>query len=797
MIRNVVLLIAFFFLIQMVILLFIRIFARKLMEERLNLRFFTATDIYLSAHDIDIVHDRYRSIRTNRDIDKAIGEGCKSAKEALYHSMGNLATNEYREMMQDFVNLDTLGERLGTNNNIIAEYRSRLDKWCRGRFVVSDRSPQGEVTRVLWLVEDIDREKRIREAEKRRNEELQDISARAVAANEAKTAFLSNMSHEIRTPINAILGMNEMVLRECHDENILSYSERIQTAGNTLLDIVNGILDFSKIEAGKMEIVPVEYNLSAVLNELVDMIRTKADKKGLEFKTEFDSQMPKLLFGDEIRIKQVITNILTNACKYTEKGRIIFSAGYEKIPDDAEHILLNVSVRDTGIGIKKEDMEKLFSEFDRIEEKRNRSIEGTGLGMNITQSLLEMMGSTLQVQSEYGKGSEFSFSLKQKVIGWEPVGNCEDVYKKSGEAREKYKEKFIAPDAKILVVDDMEMNLVVFESLLKQTEIQIETAKSADEGIAAAAGEKYDLIFLDHMMPDKDGVEALKELQAMPGHPNVHTPVICLTANAISGAREKYLSMGFDDYITKPINAEKLEELLLSYLPEEKLKSGREKQQLDIEKQPVTREQTASEETGAVPERYRELKEINAETGIHNCGSAEAYQSVLDMFYDSVDDRRKEIETYYQSGDRDAYMVKVHALKTSVQIIGAAEFGDRLQQMEDAGKEGDTAYIREHHGELIEELVEMKNRLAGVYMGKTEKTEGKKLREADAGFVDKLFRKAFVAAEMMDIGALEEALEEIGEYRLEGKDKEFFETALKKADAFDYDGVVKVLSDRN
>ena len=791
MLRNVILIIAAFILIQMVILLIIRIFARRLMEERLNLRFFTATDIYLSAHDIDIVHDRYRSIRTNRDIDKAIGEGCKSAKEALYHSMGNLATDEYRKMMQDFVNLDTLGERLGTNNNIIAEYRSRLDKWCRGRFVVSDRSPQGEVTRVLWLVEDIDREKRIREAEKRRNEELQDISARAVAANEAKSAFLSNMSHEIRTPINAILGMNEMVLRECHDENILSYSERIQAAGSTLLDIVNGILDFSKIEAGKMEIVPVEYDLSAVLHELVDMIRTKADKKGLELKTEFDGQMPKHLFGDEIRIRQVITNILTNACKYTEKGRVIFSAGYERIPDDAEHIFLNVSVRDTGIGIKKEDMEKLFSEFDRIEEKRNRSIEGTGLGMNITQSLLDMMGSTLHVQSEYGKGSEFSFSLKQKVIGWEPIGNCEDSHKKSRAPREKYKEKFVAPDAKILVVDDMEMNLVVFESLLKQTEIQIETAKSADAGIAAAAGEKFDLIFLDHMMPDKDGVEALKELHAMPGHPNVHTPVICLTANAIAGAREKYLSMGFDDYITKPINAEKLEELLLSYLPEEKLKSGREK------KQPVTREQSASEETRTVSEKYRELKEIDAETGIHNCGSAEAYQFVLDMFYDSVDDRRKEIENYYQSGDRDAYMVKVHALKTSVQIIGAAEFGSRLQQMEDAGKEGDTAYIREHHGNLIEELEEMKNRLAGVCMGKTEKTEEKKLREADAGFLDKLFRKALVAAEMMDIGALEEALEEIGEYRLEGKDREVFEEALKKADAFDYDGVVKVLSDRN
>ena len=401
------------------------------------------------------------------------------------------------------------------------------------------------------------------------------ISERAVAANEAKSSFLSNMSHEIRTPINAILGMNEMILRESTEASTLTYSQNIKTAGNTLLGIVNDILDFSKIEEGKMNIVPVDYDLLAILKDLVNMIRIKLDAKKLKLILDFDNNTPRLLHGDEIRIKQIITNILTNSAKYTERGNVTFRVSYEKKASEPDSVMLNVSVKDTGIGIKPADMDKLFSKFDRIEENRNRNIEGTGLGMSITKELLEMMGSSLHVSSVYGAGSEFSFTIKQTVVSWEPLGNFEEeAQEESKEEVKEYKQKFEAPDANILVVDDNNMNLLVFTRLLKQTKVKIDTAKSGDEAISMIFKKKYDVIFLDHMMPEKDGVQVLRELKEGPVNPNMETPYICLTANAITGARDEYIKAGFDDYLAKPVNPKELEEMLFCHLPKEKIKGG-------------------------------------------------------------------------------------------------------------------------------------------------------------------------------------------------------------------------------
>lgn len=403
------------------------------------------------------------------------------------------------------------------------------------------------------------------------NRELSEAAKQANQANEAKSNFLSTMSHDIRTPMNAILGLNEMVLRDSQDENIKMYSESIRTAGNTLLGIINDILDFSKIEAGKMEIINVDYSFASLLNDLVNMVQKKAEDKGLSFNLNIDSNIPMILNGDEIRIKQVILNILSNAVKYTKAGSVTFSVRADRIAEKPNSVMLKVSVADTGVGIKPEDLDKLFVAFERIEEKKNRNIEGTGLGMTIVKRFLDMMGSHLEVESEYGKGSVFSFELEQKVVKWDPIGDIQEAFKRSVSTRMSYHEKFTAPLAKVLVVDDNSVNLTVFASLLKRTGIQIDKAESGDECISLFRKKQYDVIFLDHMMPDKDGIETLSEMKGITDTPNKSTPVICLTANAISGMREMYTKAGFDDYLTKPIDAERLEMILLQYLPKDKV----------------------------------------------------------------------------------------------------------------------------------------------------------------------------------------------------------------------------------
>ncbi len=416
--------------------------------------------------------------------------------------------------------------------------------------------------------------------------QLEGMAKEAQAANIAKSAFLSNMSHEIRTPINAILGMDEMILRESNETEILEYAEDIHSAGNSLLGIVNDVLDFSKIEAGKMDIIPVEYEFASVINDLYNVIRKRAEDKRLEIKLDIDPSIPAILYGDEIRLKQVITNILTNAVKYTEKGSVTLKIRRADSPEDKDPrkreechgaacftnpVKLEVSVKDTGIGIKEEDMARLYNAFERVEEERNRTIEGTGLGLNITNQLLGLMESELHVESKYGEGSTFSFIIKQGISRDEPIGDINDRWRKASLDHKKYREKFTAQDASILVVDDTRMNLEVMKNLLKKTRIHIDTAGSGQEALELVVKNAYDIIFLDHRMPNMDGIECFKKMRELPDNKSIDAPVVSLTANAVSGAREEYLTIGFADYLTKPIDSEKLEDMLIRYLPESKV----------------------------------------------------------------------------------------------------------------------------------------------------------------------------------------------------------------------------------
>ena len=615
----------------------------------------------------------------------------------------------------------------------------------------------------------------------RRSRKSADQTVRAVAANEAKSVFLSSMSHEIRTPINAILGMNEMILRESNEKNILTYSGNIKNAGTTLLGIVNDILDFSRIEAGKLEIIPAEYDLAVMLNDLINMISTRAAEKDLEFIADFDPALPSKLYGDERRIKQSVMNILTNAIKYTEKGSVRLYTGFEKAGDD--NIILKVSVEDTGSGIKEEDMERLFSEFERIDEARNRHVEGTGLGMSITASLLAMMGSELKVKSEYGKGSVFFFELEQKVIDPEPIGDREQVIKKSHEDKKKYERKFTAPEAQILAVDDNPMNLIVFKSLIKQTLVRIDQVYSGDEAIGMCRDKKYDIIFLDHMMPGKDGIETLQEIKNDASGVNKDTPVICLTANAISGARQFYLGAGFDDHITKPIDPDKLEQVIMERVPQDKIK-------------PVTagayQETDEQEEQDLLILDKIKSDAIDTSAGLKNSGGADAYLALLKIFYDSIDDNIEIMDKLYRDNELKDYTIKVHSLKSSARIIGAADFGDRVQLLEDAGKAADNVYLSEHHSHIIEEYRSYKDILKAVFPEKG-------VSEDDPVASEERMEQAYIdlaeAAEAMDCDRLDQIFSSMEHYRIPEEDKRGFEKIKAAADGFDYGTVISLIGE--
>lgn len=421
---------------------------------------------------------------------------------------------------------------------------------------------------------------------------------KAVMSNEAKSKFLANMSHEIRTPINAVLGMDAMILRECKDESIREYALNIQNAGQTLLSLINDILDFSKIESGKMEIIPVEYDFSSMIHDVVNMIMMKAEDKGLEMKVSVEKTLPFRVYGDEVRIRQILINLLTNAVKYTKEGGFSLSVGGKM---EGEDVVLDFAVVDTGIGIKPEDIKKLFARFERIEEDRNRNIEGTGLGMSITMQLLKLMNSELKVESEYGVGSKFFFTLRQRVINAEPIGDLEERIKKMP-SEYKYSVSFVAPKAKVLVVDDNLMNRKVFMSLLKQTKIQIDETESGKECLTLVGENHYDIIFLDHMMPEMDGVETLHHMKELEDYPCKNTPVVALTANAIQGAKEMYLREGFDDFLSKPIQPEKLEKMIVNLLPEDLVMyETSEKENTLEEKTKILHYQISKESTGIVP----------------------------------------------------------------------------------------------------------------------------------------------------------------------------------------------------
>lgn len=511
----------------------------------------------------------------------------------------------------------------------------------------------------------------------------------AEAANMAKSSFLANMSHEIRTPINAILGMNEMILREEKDPAIRGYAGNIQASGNSLLSIVSDVLDISKIESGKLEIIPVDY---------------RAKAKELELLVECADNVPMKLCGDETHIRQIIMNLLTNAVKYTEKGtvKLIVSGSF----NDGGFVL-KVDVSDTGIGIAEENLPQLFTQFQRFDLQRNRNIEGTGLGLSIVKRLCDLMSGTITARSVLGSGSTFTVELPQKVVDSTPCGGVNLNY--SAGAEHEYHHSFEAPEAKILAVDDLPVNLLVIANLLKETRIKIDTAGSGRECLDKCSQQKYDLILMDHMMPEMDGVQTFEKLHGDKSSPNFETPVIMLTANALAGMREQYMDVGFADYVSKPVRGAKLEEAIRRNLPESLIKPA----------SPEIPAEAVSTEPSGFADICSAVPELNVNAALqYCCGSAELLNDLLHDFTEN--DHFSDLKAAFEEKRWEDYRRHAHSLKSTSLMIGLTGLSERARASELALKGGCTEFAELNHDSLIEEYSALLGKIKDYLKDKSE-----------------------------------------------------------------------------
>ena len=580
------------------------------------------------------------------------------------------------------------------------------------------------------------------------NEGLHEAVERATSADKAKMQFLAQISHELRTPINAVLGMDELIMRESSDNDILGYAADIQTAGHNLLELVNGLLDFSKIENGKMTLQEVEYNTSYMIKNTLNTVTERARKAGLELITDIDPKLPSLMYGDDLKVRQVVVNLLTNAIKYTPEGSVKLTVKLVDIADNEAKIYF--SVKDTGIGIKPEDRDNLFKSFSRLDQEKNRSIEGTGLGLYIVNKILAMMNTKLELDSVYGEGSDFHFTIAQKVIDKLQLGSFDVENDSREKATPALAQRFlVAPEARVLVVDDNAVNLKVAQGLLKRNKLQIDVVESGTGCIEILeSGKNYEIIFLDHMMPGMDGVETLKHIRNNGLVPK-STPVIVMTANAISGAKEEYIEQGFDDYISKPLDVSVLESILAKWLPKEKISYNESVGEAESKVKAGAEANTgidtaASEGTGAEKDIEAAASvgtEVGAETDAADITTDEnidiftfdgnddvlseddktyfakelpeidlnkgmSYASDSKMFYAEIakelikNKADEELQGYFDAGDFANYRIRVHAMKNNLRTIGATELGEEAFALETAAKEDRLDYIKEKHSEF-------------------------------------------------------------------------------------------------
>ena len=601
-------------------------------------------------------------------------------------------------------------------------------------------------------------------------EQLEKEKNRADNANAAKTNFLANMSHEIRTPITAVLGMNELILRETKDSLVRQYAKNVEGAAKSLLSIINDILDITKIEAGKLSIISIEYDFSSVINDIITMISFKAKMKELKFQVIIDEEIPSKLLGDDIRLRQILVNLLNNAVKYTHEGTVTLEI-WQCSCDEEGFAKLHFSVKDTGIGIKAEDLAKLCMPFERFEEKRNRNIEGTGLGMSITKQLLNLLGSTLQVSSIYGEGSEFSFELKQKIVDGLPIGKMNQIELPDEEYEHQH--FFEAPEAKILLVDDNEMNRRVVTGLLKATKIQIDEAVNGKECLKKVSKNAYDIIFMDHMMPEMDGIEAFRKMKKMRDFPSKNAPVVILTANAIVGAKEKYLEEGFCAFLEKPIDFKKLEKLIEELLDKSLL-------------HPVMR--SVAVESHQTPELPM-IEGLDWKYARTHFQDEQSMMEVIDFFFSGLIYEAKELEELFEEIEteegRKKYCTKIHSMKNSAATVGIVPLAGMAKVMEDAARGDDVETLKAMTPIFLKRWRKYREHLS-VLFPETDKDAGKTAEEFQED-INQILQEIKVAAEDMDIDALDELWKQLEQYQFTEAQQPLIDEIHKAIVNFDVD----------
>ena len=527
---------------------------------------------------------------------------------------------------------------------------------------------------------------------------------RAIDISEAKTKFLASMSHEIRTPINSILGMNEMILRENNDHVIAEYSRNIKSSGKMLLMLVNDVLDFSKIEAGKLEITEARFFMSEMLYDVISLVKERADEKSLELVTEINDEIPNEIISDEFRIRQILVNLINNAVKYTDKGMIKLRLGGSYTDDG---YMLSMRVSDTGKGIREEDQEHLFEAFTRANEKENVNIEGTGLGLAIVKSIVTSMNGEVGVESEYGAGSEFWVKLPVNYVSKDPL-NIDFMENKTEYETVPETSDFVATEAKVLAVDDNQSNLTIVRLFLKRTGIKPDLCSNGKRAIELCKEKKYDLILLDHMMPAPDGIETLRIIRSDEASLNKDTKVVVLTANAVAGSRKLYMDAGFDDYLTKPLEARILEQTVKNMLPKEKVK------EVIADEGVESKQEESSEEMSPLKKRLTAIEGFDYETALLYCaGDEEILEDIIKDVAAEGSERSERMRKNLEANDIDAYRIDAHTIKSTMATIGLSALSERAKRHEFAAKENDTGFIFGDSDEFLKEYLDVCNKLKG------------------------------------------------------------------------------------